>query len=144
MSEKILSLLGLMRKANSIEPGESNTGDAVHGGKAKLLLLASDATENAKKRAEGYAAGRNVQTVPLPYTKLELSASLGHAGCSMAAVTDIGFANALMKALSDMRPEEYGEAAAETEKRFLKSERRRQESKAHEKNMRTGKRRTNI
>ena len=43
MREKTLNLLGLMRKANAIAVGETNTGGAVRAGKAKLLLLAADA-----------------------------------------------------------------------------------------------------
>ena len=41
MREKTLNLLGLMRKANAIAVGETNTGGAVRAGKAKLLLLAA-------------------------------------------------------------------------------------------------------
>ena len=44
MSDKILNMLGLMRRANAIQIGETNTGAAVRGGKAKLLLLAADAS----------------------------------------------------------------------------------------------------
>ncbi len=35
MREKTLNLLGLMRKANAIAVGETNTGGAVRAGKAK-------------------------------------------------------------------------------------------------------------
>ena len=48
MREKTLNLLGLMRKANAIAVGETNTGGAVRAGKAKLLLLAADASDNAR------------------------------------------------------------------------------------------------
>ena len=41
MSDKILNMLGLMRRANAIQIGETNTGAAVRGGKAKLLGSAS-------------------------------------------------------------------------------------------------------
>ena len=61
----------------------------------------------------------------------------------MAAVTDMGFANALMKALAELSPEEYAAAAEETARRFEKAERRRAEASAHERNKRSGKRRTN-
>ena len=44
MSERLLNMLGLMRKAGAIAIGEVNTGGACRGGKAKLLLLASDAS----------------------------------------------------------------------------------------------------
>ena len=144
MREKTLNLLGLMRRANALQVGETNAGAAVRGGKAKLLLLASDASDNARGRAEGFLFGRNAIGLTLPFTKAEISAHVGVSGCSMAAVTDIGFANALMKLLVELSPGEYEEAAAQVEQRLSRAERRKKEAKAHEKNKRTGKRRTNI
>ena len=144
MREKALNLLGLMRRANAIQIGETNTGAAVRAGKAKLLLLACDASDNAKSRAAGFVHGRSTIRVTLPCTKEEISSHVGVSGCSMAAVTDIGFANALMKLLAELSPGEYEEAAAQVEQRFSKAERRKKEAKAHERNKRTGKRRTNI
>ena len=144
MREKTLNFLGLMRRANALQVGETNAGAAVRGGKAKLLLLASDASDNARGRAEGFLFGRNTIGLTLPFTKAEISAHVGVSGCSMAAVTDIGFANALMKLLVELSPREYEEAAAQVEQRFSRAERRKKEAKAHEKNKRTGKRRTNI
>ena len=144
MREKTLNFLGLMRRANALQVGETNAGAAVRGGKAKLLLLASDASDNARGRAEGFLFGRNTIGLTLPFTKAEISAHVGVSGCSMAAVTDIGFANALMKLLVELSPGEDAEAAAQVEQRFSRAERRKKEAKAHEKNKRTGKRRTNI
>ena len=62
----------------------------------------------------------------------------------MAAVTDIGFANAFIKALSQEYPGVYDECASEVEQRFSKAERRKKEAAAHERNKRNGKRRTNV
>ena len=104
MSERLLNMLGLMRKAGAIDIGETNTGGACRGGKAKLLLLASDASPNAQSRAAGFTRGRNVCTATLPFTKEEISAHVGVNGCSMAAITDIGFANAFAAALSQEYP----------------------------------------
>ncbi len=142
--DKILNMLGLMRRANAIQIGETNTGSAVRAGKGKLLVLAADASDNAKSRAQGFARGRNVTTVSLPYTKEEISAAVGLNGCSMAAVTDLGFANALMKALSEADPEIYSQTAGEVEERFQKAQRRKTEADAHRRNKRFGKRRTNV
>lgn len=142
--DKILNMLGLMRRANAIQIGETNTGSAVRAGKGKLLVLAADASDNAKSRAQGFARGRNVTTVSLPYTKEEISAAVGLNGCSMAAVTDMGFANALMKALSEADPEIYSQTAGEVEERFQKAQRRKTEADAHRRNKRFGKRRTNV
>lgn len=142
--DKILNMLGLMRRANAIQIGETNTGSAVRAGKGKLLLLAADASDNAKSRAQGFARGRNITTVSLPYTKEEISAAVGVSGCSMASVTDLGFANALMKALSEAVPDAYSEAAGEVEERLQRAQRRKSEADAHWRNKRFGKRRTNV
>lgn len=144
MNDKALNLLGLMRKASSIALGEDNAGDAVRDGKAKLLLLASDASENAVKRAAGYASGRSVLTVPLPYTKEEIASAVGVGGCSMAAVTDMGFANALMELLSAARPEVYSELAGETRARLDRTKRRKAEKRKSESDKRNQTRRTDI
>ena len=143
MREKALRLLGLMRRARAIEPGELNTGNAVRAGKAKLLLLAEDASDNARRRAETFAYGRRVITVPLPFSKEELAGALGIGSCAMAAVTDLGFAGALTELLAGIDPERYGELAAETAKRRDKATRRKKETLARKRNERNGKRRTN-
>lgn len=143
MREKALNLLGLMRRANAIRIGETDSGEAARGGKAKLLLLASDASDNARRRAESLVNGRRVRLLTLPFTKEELSDRLGVGGCSMAAVTDLGFADALMKILAQLQPDLYAEAAAETEQRLKKAVRRKKETEALKGNKRTGKRRTN-
>ena len=137
MREKVLSLLGLMRRANAIAVGEVNTGSAARAGKAKLLLLAADASENARHRAEGFAAGRNVPLLSLPVTKEELASALGLSGGSMAAITDLGFANTLLKALAQEEPERYGAAAAEMETRYA-----RERARSQVRMKRIGKRRT--
>ena len=144
MREKTLNLLGLMRKANAIAVGETNTGGAVRAGKAKLLLLAADASDNARSRARGFTHGRDVVTVTLPFTKDEIAAHVGVSGCAMAAITDIGFANAFMKSLAAAVPEGYDESAAEIQRRFERADRRKKEAAAHEKNKRIGKRRNNV
>ena len=143
MREKILRLLGLMRRANALQTGENNTGEAVRAGKAKLLLLSSDASDNARKRAESFAGGRSCLLLPIPFTKEELGGALGYGPCAMAAVTDLGFANALIKRLQELDGETYGAAAAEVARRFDKAERRRRETAA-ERDKRNGKRRTNV
>lgn len=140
----LLNMLGLMRKANAIEIGETNTGAVTRAGQTRLLLLASDASDNARSRARGFAHGRNVVMIDLPFTKLELSEHLGKGGCSMAAITDIGFANAFIKKLSAACPDTYDKARDEVAERFASIEKRKHEAKAHERNKRIGKRRTNI
>lgn len=142
MREKALNLLGLMRKANALSLGEEDTGSAVREHEAKLVLLASDASQNAQKRAAGYMYGSKAPLITVPFTKEEISGHVGKSGCSMAAVCDIGFADAFMKLLCDISPIEYGDAAQTIQRRALESKMRKNDS-TRQKNKRTGKRRIN-
>ena len=143
MKEKALNLLGLMRKANALRIGEEDTGSAVREHAAKLVLLASDASDNAKKRASGYMYGSKAPLIRLPFTKEEISEHVGKSGCSMAAVCDIGFADAFMKLLCDISPTEEYEDAAQTIQRRAQISKKRKNDSTPQKNKRTGKRRTN-
>ncbi len=124
MREKILNLLGLMRRANAISLGEDKAGDSLHAGKAKLLLFASDVADNARRKAENLSSGRNVQLVPLPFDREELGAALGVGSCSVAAVTDLGFADAFMQLLAAQWPEAFAETARAVHERSEKAVRR--------------------
>ena len=75
----------------------------------------------------------------LPFTKEEFSSAVGVNGGSMAAITDLGFANALLKALAVEQPEQYGALAEAMEARYARS---RNDQQAR--NKRIGKRRTNV
>ncbi len=143
MRDKALKLLGLMRRANAIQPGEDRAGEAMQAGKARMLLLASDAADNARRRAEHLVNGRRAPLVELPFDRAELGGALGLGGCSMAAVTDLGFAAALTKLLAELDGERYASLAEETERRRGKAERRKKETEALKRTDRNGVRRTN-
>ena len=142
--DKILGYFGIGRKAGCLEIGEEDTGIAVRGGKAKVVFLAADASDNAEKRAQGFIYGRNVVLLRVPYTKDEISLATGKGGCSMVTVTDIGLACSMVSALADADPEKYGEASQEVTARKNKADKRKAEAKAHERNRKIGKRRTAI
>ena len=93
--DKALGYLGLMRRANAVAIGETDTGAAAKNGRAVLICLAADASANAQKRAETFAHARSVPVTRLPYEKQTISDLVSKAGCSMLAVTDLGFAAAL-------------------------------------------------
>ena len=69
MREKALKRLGLMRRANAIRPGEDRAGEAVQAGRARLMLLASDAADNARRRAEHLVNGRRTLLLELPFAE---------------------------------------------------------------------------
>lgn len=140
--DKVLNYLSLARKAGCLETGEEDTGAAVRNGKCKVLLLASDASENARARARGFLHGKNVPAIKLPYTKEQLSTATGKNGCSMAAITDVGFASSFAQALDETFAGRYADTAAELARRNVKARQRKLEAQAHDRNIKTGKRRT--
>ena len=130
MEDKALGLLGLMRRAGAIELGVDNTASALRAGRAKILLVSCDAADNARRKLEHLSVGRRALTIPLSYTREELADCLGVSGCSAAAVTDIGFASALMKELAAQDPERYADTAREIARRCEKTARRKKETAA--------------
>ena len=139
--DKALNYLGIMRKAGACAVGETDCGAACRAGKAKLLLLASDASDNAHSRAKGFVYGRNIPLVVLPYSKMELSGRLGKGAISMMAVYDLGLAVAFLKALAE-GSDQYAEIIAALEEKLAQANKRKAEKQAHERNKKFGKRRT--
>ncbi len=143
MTDKALKLLGLMRPAGAIEIGADRAAEAAHAGKARVLVLASDISETAARKAAYALEGRSAPALKLPFTREKLSEALGVGDCTMAAVTDMGFADALLKQLAAEDPERYAEAAALLAAKSEKMRRRKSEkgTKGHAKT--NGTRRTN-
>ncbi len=92
-----LGLLGLARKAGGLELGEDPVGAACRGHKAKLVLLAADAAENTLCRMRRWSEGAKVPCIVLTASKEELGTALGRRSCAVLALTDEGFAKALLK-----------------------------------------------
>lgn len=137
--DPILHLLGLARKAGKLELGEEPVGAACRAKHAKLMLLASDAAPNTRRRAAHFGEAGNVLFLELPFTKAELGFAMGRGSCAMLALTDSGFAASLADKLAARSPERYAPAA---EQLRIKAERvlqRQREKRQHEKNLREGK-----
>ena len=59
----------------------------------------------------------------------------------MLALTDVGLASAVLERLAREDPEKYGESAGRLKEQARKARQRQLEKKAHEKNLREGKKR---
>ena len=101
MQTEMLRFLGLMRRAGKLAVGETGTGQSAREGKAALILLASDASENAEDRARGFSHRAQVPLIRLKAEKAELADALHVAGGAIAAVCDKGFAQALIEKYAD-------------------------------------------
>lgn len=97
--DKTLGMLGLAQKAGRVQIGEEPVGTAAAAGKARLILLASDAAGNSRNRAAKFAALHGTPLLDLPYDKQSLGGIFGRASCAMVAITDFRMALSLVQAL---------------------------------------------
>ena len=132
-------MLGLAHKAGRVEIGEEPVGSAARAKKARIILVASDAATGSVRRAMSFANTGSCLCLVIPATKNELGLALGRTSCAMAAVTDIGFADAVAKKLAALEPKKYESAAERMAVKAQRARERRQEQLNHEKNLRMGK-----
>ena len=94
--DKLLSMLGLARRAGKIEPGFDAAVSAARGRKAAVLLCAQDMSEKTVKnlRYEGDRAG--IPTLRVSAGMEELGRACG-VRAGVLALTDPGFARAVQK-----------------------------------------------
>ena len=133
--DKALNYLALARKGGMAELGEEPVGGAARAGKAYVLVVASDAGDHTWRRAKAFAAGTDQQAVRLPYTKDELGMAIGRTALAIAAITDVSMALALVASL----PQPPADALEVLKAKAEKAKKRKAEAKAHQKNVRTGK-----
>ena len=135
--DKALNYLSLARKGGIAELGEEPVGAVARAGKAYVILVASDASDHTWRRAKSYAAGTDQQCIRLDCTKEELGFAVGRQSLAMAAITDVQLALALVKALG--QPETYKTSLEILEAKASKAKKRQAEAKAHQRNVRKGK-----
>ena len=135
--DKALNYLGLARKAGRVELGEEPVSNAARAHLARLVVVASDASNHTWRRAKSYAAGTDQACIRLPYTKDEIGMAIGRTSLAIAAVTDPALALALVQALPT--PEKYAAAADVLTVKAERLRKRQAEAKAHLRNRRSGK-----
>ena len=136
---KLLNLIGLAKKAGKLELGEEPAGAAARAKHARLLLLASDAADNTRRRALHFGEAGECICLEIPAAKAELGRALGRTSCAVLAVTDTGLACAIAGKLAEEDEAHYGEAARRLAIKAQRAQERQQEQKRHEKNVRAGK-----
>ena len=135
--DRALNYLALARKAGFAELGEEPVGAITRTGKGYLVVVASDASDHTWRRAKSFVSGTNQQCIRVKFTKEELGFVIGRTSLAIAAITDAPMALAMVKALGE--PEKYKDALAALEERSQKLKKRQSEAKAHQKNVRMGK-----
>lgn len=135
--DKALNYLALARKAGLAELGEEPVGDVTRTGKGYLVMVASDASDHTWRRAKSFVAGTEQQCIRMKYTKEELGFAVGRTSLAIAAITDAAMALALVNALDE--PEKHKAVIEVLGAKSAKAKKRQQEAKAHQRNVRMGK-----
>ena len=132
--DKALNYLALARKAGRIELGEEPAGAAARAKKARLVIVAEDATDHTWRRAQSFVAGSEQICLKVPFSKDQMGQAVGRTALALAAFTDPALALAFVKALG--QPDRYKAELESLDKRTRRIQQRQQEAKDHEKNMR--------
>ncbi len=134
--DKALNYLALARKAGLVELGEEPAGAAARAQKARLIIVASDATDHTWRRAKSFVAGTEQICLKVPFTKDQLGQAIGRTALALAAFTDPALALAFVKALN--QPATYKAELESLEKRTKRVQQRQKEANAHKRNKSMG------
>ena len=136
-NNRALNYLALGKKGRLIELGEEPVGAVARAVKARLVVVASDASDHTWRRAKSFVAGTSQQCIRLSCTKEQMGFAVGRTALAIAAITDVQLALALVKALG--QPEKYKAALEVLTEKAAKAKKRQAEAKAHKRNVRMGK-----
>lgn len=95
---KSLALIGLATRARKVVSGEFGTEAEVKAGKAYLVIVATDASDNTKKKFKNMCAFRKLP-IYICSDKVTLGHAMGKEFRASLAVLDKGFANEIKKHL---------------------------------------------
>ena len=99
--DKVLSMIGFATKAGKTASGEFSVEKAVKTGKAKLVILADDASKSTIERFKNKCEFYKVPCI-IYGTKEELGSMTGKIIRASVAVTDTGFSNAILNKLKEI------------------------------------------
>ena len=135
--DRALNYVGLARKAGLVELGEEPVGAVARARKARLIIVAQDATDHTWRRAKSFVAGSEQICLKIPYSKDQLGQATGRSELALAAFTDPALALAFVKALD--QPDRYRSELESLEKLSTRIRQRKKEADAHKRNKKMGK-----
>ena len=137
MDNRALNYLALGKKGRLVELGEEPVGAVSRAIKARLVIVATDASDHTWRRAKSFVAGTEQQCIRVPFTKEELGFVVGRQSLAIAAFTDAALALAFTKALPNA--EKFKDVVDALDTKAQKLRQRKEEAKAHQRNVRKGK-----
>lgn len=95
MNDKLMSFLGLCRKAGFLTIGANPTIDSVKARRARLVVMAKDFSKNSAKPVLEAVRDYSVKALKIDRSKEDLSLAVGKL-CAVCCVEDEGFAKKLI------------------------------------------------
>ena len=103
---KVLGMLGLAKRAGKVVSGEFLSSQAVKNGQSRLIIIASDISENGKKSIVNACRFYGVEYIELSASK-ELGRAIGEDSRMIVSVNDDNFKNAILSKIERI-DEQYG------------------------------------
>lgn len=98
-SKKLLSLIGLARRARKVVSGEFSTERSVKSGRSHLVIVSEEASENTKKMFTNMCTHYKVP-IYLFGSKDELGHAMGQEFRASLSVEDAGFAKSMVERMN--------------------------------------------
>ncbi len=95
MNDRILSFLGICRRAGRLQIGAQPTVDSANAHNAELIIFANDFSRHSARPVLEAALKNNIKILTINRSKDELSPALGKL-CGAVSVEDEGFAKKLI------------------------------------------------
>ena len=98
-SKKLLSLLGLAKRARKVVSGEFSTEKSVKSGRSQMVIVSEEASDNTKKMFTNMCTHYKVP-ICLFGTKEELGHAMGQQLRASLSVEDAGFAKSMAEQMN--------------------------------------------
>lgn len=106
---KALGMLGLARKAGALALGTDAVIEAIRKGKAKVVIIAADASKTTTEQIEKKCSFYKVEYDVPGLTREQLGSFLGRSVLSAVAILNENFYNGYKKARNEADPVSNGE-----------------------------------
>ena len=107
MNERLLSLLGLARRAGKLSMGFDASAEAMRRGEAALLLLSDDLSERTNKSIRSVAEQYNISVVCCGCGMDAMGHAAGRKKTGIITVCDNGFAEKMKALCAENSQEEF-------------------------------------
>lgn len=98
MNDKVLSLLGLIRRANKLSFGYDTVLKSVKENKAELIIFTDDISRHSESDVAKAAEGERIRSIRTKYSKDDIETAIGKYS-AVLSINDKGFAEKMISLL---------------------------------------------